>query len=160
MQGGDGEKRIHGRHRRSVALDFRGERAPPIRDCGHRQEEHAPRSAQGVLSQAKFPVERAGCSPADLRYPFEFPRGSGRFISLLHPFHDKRFRFDSYQFGNVIGIEKITSHRLMSRPVSLSRSNSSSRPTSGESRKNCRRLFLGPEACREGELCFSRHAWA
>lgn len=46
MQGGGRKDCIHSRHRRSVALDFRGERAPPIRDSGI-DRENAPCEAFG-----------------------------------------------------------------------------------------------------------------
>jgi hypothetical protein len=64
-------------------------------------------------------------------------------VGGLHPVQDARFGSDADELRDAIGVEQETVHRSTSRPVSLSRSNSSSRPTNGDSRKNWTRLFLG-----------------
>src|SRR5580700_4084399 len=55
-------------------------------------------------------------------------------VSGIHPLEDTRFRIGPDKFGNAVGIEQIAAHtwRSMSLPGSLSRSRSSSMPTSGD----------------------------
>ena len=59
--------------------------------------------------------------------------------TLAH--HDARIGLDLDEFRNAIRVEEEAAHSSMSRPVSLSLSKSNSRPTSGDSRKNCTRLL-------------------
>src|ERR1019366_5105493 len=63
------------------------------------------------------------------------------FLGGLHPLQHARFGLDADQLGDAIGVQQEAAHNSTSRPVSLSRSKSSSRPTRGDSRKNCTRLL-------------------
>src|SRR5437762_798718 len=83
---------------------------------------------QGRQSFANFPQRQN----AEMEHPF---------IGGLEPLRNARFGPGADEFGNAIGIEQEATHSSISRPVSLSLSKSSSKPTRGDSRKNCSRLL-------------------
>src|SRR5208283_3979658 len=129
-------------------LCFAGHRAPNFRNFSVDWQEAIRKADRQIDLQPSLQLSALAAGGQERRALADLSKRKDaeveqHFICDAHPVQNTGFGFDAHQFRNAIGIEQKPAHSSMSRPVSLSRSKSSSRPTSGDSRKNSTRLFLG-----------------
>src|SRR6516162_2554482 len=120
--------------------------APPVSNfCVARQDSPRKPGAQFYFEPCFAlrapPARRQCCKTLPNFADVYYTQMAAAFVGRFEPRHHPGFWVGPNRLRNAVCVEQESVHRSISRATSLSRSNYMSRPTKGDSRKNCARLL-------------------